>query len=487
MGSEHIQKLEFNILPVPKAVANFTFFPISGVAPLTISTINKSVNAKKYQWNWGDGTSESIDREPTHTYKRAGEYTITLTILGEDGGVVCEKTKINVSYPAPTAGFSVSDCVSVGVGAEFSNASLNATRWLWDFGDGSELSTEKNPVHKFARSGNYKVVLQAFNPDGVSATNEITVEVGEKLEVGFEWETSSSDSRSISFKNTSKGATRYYWDFGDGDTSTEKSPSHTFFANETKGVVVTLTAFNENGLQIKKSERITISVDKSDTGTLNADFTYAQQTNTTAATVKFTNTSVGGVKYSWDFGDGTTSTEVNPTHIYNVEEEQNVNVSLVAFAADGSESKKVTVIKIIPSSSGASLGKFLVIILVVAVIGVCVAIKIFKKTKTFTVTLFSKDNKPVGKKVVKVGEIVSITSLNGGSDLDFQIVNAVDDSRDDFKVRFRKVDGSSSILKQKSLKLCLTEQWGEAVDMSNLTVDSGRLVFDEGDNEEGEE
>ena len=82
---------------------------------------------------------------------------------------------------------------------------------------------------------------------------------------------------------------------------------------------------------------------------------------------------------------------------------------------------------------------------------------------------------------------MSLTSLNGGSDLDFQIVKADDDSGDDFKVRFRKPEESPAVLKQKTLKIHLNNQWCDPIDMSNLTVDSGRIVFSEGENEEGEE
>ena len=71
--------------------------------------------------------------------------------------------------------------------------------------------------------------------------------------------------------------------------------------------------------------------------------------------------------------------------------------------------------------------------------------------------------------------------------MDFQIVKAEDDSGDDFKVRFRKPEESQTVLKQKTIKIHLSDQWGDSIDMSNLSVDSCRLDFSEGENEEGDE
>ena len=189
LGNEHCQDIQFNILPVPKAVANFSFFPVTGIAPLTISITDKSINVKKYQWDWGDGTQSSNEKEPTHTYKTPGEYTITLNVLGENGDVVFGKANIKVAYPAPVAKFKAPSGASTESPFEFTNMSQNATRWSWNFGDGSEINTERNPKHNFAKPGKYRVVLQAFNPDGLSSTTEETISVGEKLNADFEWET----------------------------------------------------------------------------------------------------------------------------------------------------------------------------------------------------------------------------------------------------------------------------------------------------------
>lgn len=413
----------------PKAVADFTAFPISGAAPLAISITDKSISAQKYQWNWGDGTSGTDEKEPTHTYNVPGKYTITLSVQDRNGDIASKKMEITVSYPPPIAKFIVPSGIATETTVEFTNNSQNSSSWKWTFGDDNTISSEKNAKHTFNKAGTYRVVLQAFNPDGTVSQAEESVTVNEKLVASFDWERTQTDPRTITFKNKSKGAARYKWDFGDGLTSSDVAPSHTFATQETKRFNVSLTAYSDNGQQATKTEPVRITIDPDETQPLPDDTSNVQQ-----------------------------------------------NVPDVPISQPQ------------PQQSGSSFAIILVIAIVIVVgIGIAVVVIILKKGKSFTVILYSKDNKTLGQKVVKVGEVVPITSLNGGSDLDFQIVKAEDDSGDDFKVRFRKPEDSPAVLKQKTLKIHLNDQWCDPIDMSNLTVDSGRIVFSEGENEEGEE
>ena len=485
-GQSHTINVKFNVLPVPEAKADFTFFPITGVAPLNVSLENKSVNAQKYNWNWGDGTPASSEKAPSHTYKNPGEYTITLTVLGKNGEAVELKKSIKVSYPAPVADFSFNkDFVSTADTVAFTNTSSNATEHVWNFGDGSTTETAISPTHQFKTPGTYTISLQVSNPDGIKSIIRKNITIQQKLIVDFE--ASSTNNGELSFKNKSTGATKYKWDFGDGEFSEEVSPTHKYTVNETRGFVVKLTAFAANGTQESKEERVTVVVEAKKLSSLVADFSANRQPNDTKQIFKFTNKSVGAVKYYWDFGDGGKSSDVNPVHTYNFSEDKTLNVSLTVVSSDGREEKKISTIKITVPKRQSSMGLIIVIIAIILGAVIFTVFKILKRGKSFKVTFFSKDNKPMGSRIIKVGEIVSITSLNGANDLDFQIVKASDDDGDEYKVRFRKPDESVAILKQKTMKIHLCDQWGDALDMYNLTVDAGRLVISEGDNEEGEE
>ena len=110
----------------------------------------------------------------------------------------------------------------------------------------------------------------------------------------------------VTFKNQSNNAVSYYWDFGNGQTSTQKDPSVTY---NTEGTyTVHLTAVNGERKDTYK-QNISVSYKQPV-----ASFTF--QTKAPLKVV-LTNTSTNATSYEWDFGDGTTSTEINPTHRYD--------------------------------------------------------------------------------------------------------------------------------------------------------------------------
>lgn len=109
----------------------------------------------------------------------------------------------------------------------------------------------------------------------------------------------------VSFSNLSKNAQSYSWDFGDGHTSVVKNPVHVYSSYDT--YQVTLTATNSS-----KKSRASKSVSLTEQR-IKASFTYKTEH---PMKVVLTNTSSNATTYEWDFGDGTTSTEENPTHRY---------------------------------------------------------------------------------------------------------------------------------------------------------------------------
>jgi PKD repeat protein len=136
----------------------------------------------------------------------------------------------------PVANFSV-DSVSgkVPLTVTYSDTSLNATSWFWDFGDGTS-STEENPVMTYAYAGNYTVKLTASNSDGsdtIIATDFITVLEPAPLVANFTAEPRSGNAPlTVAFNDTSDGdaITLWYWEFGDGTNSSIQNPVHTYSA-----------------------------------------------------------------------------------------------------------------------------------------------------------------------------------------------------------------------------------------------------------------
>lgn len=142
--------------------------------------------------------------------------------------------------------------------------------------------------------------------------------------------TSNVDGLQASFTNNAAHATTYLWDFGDGETSSDVAPVHTY---SKKGeYTVSLTATDNNGETDTFSDVVPV-------GLPYASFTWtALKTKAT-----FTNTSANSSTYLWDFGDGQTSTEENPVHVYPDAGTYTVKLTASADGYDNSYSEDLTV------------------------------------------------------------------------------------------------------------------------------------------------
>jgi len=133
-----------------------------------------------------------------------------------------------------------------GLTVTFNNTTTNdAISYSWNFGDGTAVSTDKNPVHTYSAAGTYTVVLTATNAGG-STTQSQSITVAE-LKPAVASSTFTKKGLTATFTNTStNNPTSYSWNFGDGTpVSTVISPSHSFSKNGT--YTVTLTATNSDG------------------------------------------------------------------------------------------------------------------------------------------------------------------------------------------------------------------------------------------------
>jgi virginiamycin B lyase len=168
----------------------------------------------------------------------------------------------------------------------------------------------------------------------------VTVGGGSPPTADFTFSPSSPQAgQAVSFTDTSTGSpTSWSWNFGDGGTSTQQNPIHTFGQQGTYSV--TLTATNANG-----SNAISKSVRVGAAGIAPvANFTFSPSSPATGQAVNFTDTSTGSpTSWSWNFSDGGTSTQQNPTHTFA--QQGTYSVILTATNANGSNaiSKSVQV------------------------------------------------------------------------------------------------------------------------------------------------
>jgi PKD repeat protein len=191
----------------------------------------------------------------------------------------------------------------------------NPDSWSWDFGDGN-TSSEENPSHTYTSEGLYTVELTVSNECGEDTETKTSfMDVGSAPIADF-----SADGKNIQpgttvqFTDDSEGnPKRWKWDFGDGNTSRKKNPFHTYFS---EGIyTVELTVSNQYGKNTE-SKKDYITVGNAPQADFDADRTKIQP----GTTVQFTDESDGNPEnWRWDFGDGSNSSEKNPSHTYSRE------------------------------------------------------------------------------------------------------------------------------------------------------------------------
>lgn len=293
----------------------------SAIAGNTTCFTDTTSGGVTWQWNFGDGNTSTL-QNPCHTYSNPGNYTACLIVSDTcTSDTIC--SNVYICGP-PTANWTSS---SFGLVGQFTDASTNIpTSWLWDFGDGT-TSTLPNPNHLYATEGTYTVCLIITNPCGADTTcNSVTISCPLPNSAWNE----STLGLTATFSNQSTGAAGYLWNFGDGFTNTLQNPTHIYATAGT--YLVCLTATSQCGNEVF-CDNITIICDQPV-----SDWSSSAQD----LTVSFTDvSSQNPTSWSWNFGDGSTSTLQNPSHTYA--STGNYNVCLTTTNSCGSTTTCYTI------------------------------------------------------------------------------------------------------------------------------------------------
>lgn len=264
-----------------------------------------------FLWQFGDGATSAVPN-PTHIYTVPGSYQITLTVSNACGTAVEHRwlevrsgwgeCALEARFIHTVSGNMVTfNETSVGGGATVSQ---------WELGDGN-FFTGKDFQHTYSVPGAYTVCLTVF--DSVSGC---THRVCRDIVVGnvqcladFSF-TKNDNTQTLFTSNLSQNALTYTWTFGDGKTSNLVSPVHIF---DRPGEYEVCLNIANTGLNCTMRKCKWVQIGNPDSAVCNASFEYFVD----GLTVRFTNTAQGNVAGgSWDFGDGTMSTEANPVHTY---------------------------------------------------------------------------------------------------------------------------------------------------------------------------
>ena len=360
-GNDTESKVDYITVTTPAPVADFSGTPTSGNKPLLVNFTDESTGeVSTWSWDFGDGNS-SNEQNPSHTYETQGTYTVALTVTGPGGNDTETKTDyITVTVDAPVAEFSGTPTSGIKpLEVTFTDESTGEiTNWSWDFGDGNG-SSEQNPVHTYNDAGVYTVALTVTGPGGDNTETKIDyITVNEPAPVAdFSGTPTSGDKPLlVNFTDESTGGpvTSWSWTFGDGGTSTEQNPSHTYSEAGTYTVALTVTGPGGEDTETK-TDYITVT-EPAPVAEFSADPTNGNK----PLDVQFTDESTGAItSWSWDFGDGNSSTEQNPSHTYTDQGTYNVTLTVVGPGGEDTEVKddyiNVTVDAPVAAFSGSPL------------------------------------------------------------------------------------------------------------------------------------
>jgi gliding motility-associated-like protein len=308
-----IQTIVVNPLPV----SDFSF--TTSCFGYNTAFTDLSTNAVSWNWDFGDTSGTSNVASPLYLYGNDGVFNATL-IVNNIFGCADTLTQPVTVLPIPVAGFSY-PVVCAGVPVQFTDTTLNSPNaWSWDFGDGSGLDVNQNPIHTYNPGNIYTVTFIAGNSVGCFDTLVSSITVNTVPVPEFTADTVCM-GLPTSFVNlsTDPNTMNYVWDFGDGNNSYTTSPQYIFGDSGTQAVQ--LTSINNWGCMDSITHLVYVPPVPV------ADFIADSVCTGTASS--FTNTSSSyATNFAWDFGDGGTSTQQNPSHTFSTTGNQTVSLTV---------------------------------------------------------------------------------------------------------------------------------------------------------------
>ncbi len=310
-------------------VASFTSSITNGCGPLAVSFTNTSTTLTGVTFEWSVdnvvvATSTNLSYNFLGTTDGKDKIYAVKLVARTNCGTSETVTNITVKGNPIAAFFPDKSTGCSPLLVTFNNVSgSNFSTYTYDFGDGSPTvtTTSKNPVtHTYTTSvvRNFTIRMTEKNDCG-ELTNERTIVVSPNA-ITASLSVNGNNIRgcapfNVRFFNNTVGASEYTYDFKDGTTpvfSANTGPetqTHVFNTAGTYRVQLKAT----NACPSEAYAYVDIIVDPQPS----ASFTFNNNIGCAGLSVQFTNTSQGAISYLWDFGDGSTSNDTNPTHVFN--------------------------------------------------------------------------------------------------------------------------------------------------------------------------
>jgi PKD repeat protein len=173
----------FRVITSPPLGAPEADFSWDNSMDPTIAYTDLSTNTPTaWDWDFGDGGTSTL-QNPDHTYAVDGDYTVCLTATNAaSSDTECKTVPVSGNNPDPIADFSWALTDPSVAQIDFTDLSVNAVSWLWDFGDGNS-SVDQNPTHFYTAAGTYSACLTASNSVGETSDTckDVTAEIVSSL------------------------------------------------------------------------------------------------------------------------------------------------------------------------------------------------------------------------------------------------------------------------------------------------------------------
>ncbi len=244
----------FDVPATDPVNASFTATPPVQMLPNSTVTLtnNSTGNNLSYEWDFGDGTTTDVANPAPKTYDDFGTYIISLVVENNYGCRDSVVQSVQIDPIPPIVDFTYAPdegCAPLTV--EFTNLSQYADEnsYFWDFGDGQGTSRAVHPTYTYTQAGVYSVSLSATNivGDTIREIKNDIIEVYPNPIAAFIVKSPVVyiPDDPVYFRNDSRNASSFFWDFGDGTTSTEAQPVHMY---EEEGIyTISLVATNTYG------------------------------------------------------------------------------------------------------------------------------------------------------------------------------------------------------------------------------------------------
>ncbi len=329
-------KIEMNFSGVQSALrASIDGVPNDtvGCVPLKVDFLDTLNKGKLYYWSFGDGAGDTTKGPSnSHVYTNIGTYRVRLIAIDSATCNISDTSyktirvgnnRVNLDFISQ----KLAPCTNLSY--SFTNTStptfggFTPGTFTWDFGDNTPLVTQgQNPpvTHTFAGPGTYNVKLTINDTTFCNSPEDTlkAVRLSPQVQALFSTPARGCVPYNAVFANNSLGGLNFSWDFGDGTTSTEDSPTHLY--SNVGTYTVRLRAFDSTSCNKVDSTSFTITVSPIPS----ASFTYNPNPPVENTITNFVNQSTAATSYLWNFADGDTSSDTNPQHLFPATSTYNV-------------------------------------------------------------------------------------------------------------------------------------------------------------------